>query len=293
MSDLSFEAAARELGVSPKELEKLVAAGKISAIKSGDTLQFKRAAIDGYKSQRGDDADILLSDEEIDLLGDDEIDFGIDIDGGDAELEATPKAVGGAKKVPALSIDDDLPEIDLGGDLDIGGDELDGDELDGDELDLGGGGGGDDTVLDLEDMLEGDSEATTPIPAGDLGDETLLDTDLLDLGDDDADTFELDTTEDTLLDPTEEGSLLRGGGARVMQMKKRKSHAGWTAVLALAGLLMLAPLAVLLSTVYLEDLRVGAIEKDKGRAQHEWIQTYGGAFRGAVGAFADVFRKKS
>ncbi len=281
MSDLSFEEAARELGVSEAELEKLVAEGKINAVKDGDSLSFKRSVVDSYKSQGADDPQILLSDEEIDLLGDDDIDFGIDLGGdsgaGDATTagaETTPAAGGGADVID-LSLDDDLPEIQLGG------------------------GGGDETVLDLEEMLEGESESTTPIPGGeldlgggDIGDETLLDTDILDLGEDDADTFELDTTEDTLLDPTEEGTLLRGGGARVMQMKRRKSHAGWTAILALGGLLMLVPLAVLLSTVYIEDLRIGDIGDDKGRATHAWIDEYGGSLRGAVDWLADLFVKK-
>ena len=276
MSDLSFEEAARELGVSEAELEKLVAEGKINAVKDGDSLSFKRSVVDSYKSQGADDPQILLSDEEIDLLGDDDIDFGIDVggDSGAGDAETTPAAGGGADVID-LSLDDDLPEIQLGG------------------------GGGEETVLDLEEMLEGDSESTTPIPGGeldlgggDIGDETLLDTDILDLGEDDADTFELDTTEDTLLDPTEEGTLLRGGGARVMQMKRRKSHAGWTAILALGGLLMLVPLAVLLSTVYIEDLRIGDIGDDKGRATHAWIEEYGGILRGAVDGLADLFVKK-
>jgi excisionase family DNA binding protein len=279
VSDLSFEEAARELGVSEAELEKLVADGKINAVKDGDSLSFKRSAIDNYSSQGGgDDAQILLSDDEIDLLGDDDIDFGIEIGGSDSETTPAAADLGGSSDAIELSLDDDLPEIDLGG-----------------------GGGGDETVLDLEDMLAADSESTTPIPGGDLGDnldlggglgdETLLDTDILDLGEDDADTFELDTTEDTLIDPTEEGTLLRGGGARVMQMKRRKSHAAWTAMLALGTLLMLVPLAVLLSTVYI-DLRVGEIAADEGRAQHDWIKKYGGYLRGAVDGLADLFEKK-
>ena len=317
MSDLNFQEAAQRLGISEAELEQLVAAGKISAIKQGDSLTFKESAIESYESAGGQSAggqsaggqsagggdDILLSDAELDILGgDDEIDFGIDIGGGDdaAADEPAPAAAEPAADLGGdLSLDDDLPEIDLGGGSD--------------ELDLGGG-GGDETVLDLDDMLDGDSESTTPIPGGglgaggggddldldlgggglggDLGDETLLDTDILDLGDDtDADTFELDTTEDTLIDPAEEGTLLRGGGARVMTMRKKKSHAGWTSVLAIGGLLMLIPLAVLLSTVRLDDLQMGDVVNSQDNAKQEWIHEYGEYFKGMIGSLADMFNK--
>ena len=80
-----------------------------------------------------------------------------------------------------------------------------------------------------DDLLEDDDDAT-------LSDETLLDTDVLDLGEEETDAFELDTAEETVLDAGEEdsGTLLRGSGARVMQMKRKKSHAGMTATLAVS-----------------------------------------------------------
>jgi excisionase family DNA binding protein len=307
---LSFEQAARELGISEEELEKLVAQGKIAAIKDGDALLFKKSAVDHYKSRSREEDHILLSDEEIDLLGDDaEIDFGIEAGTSDTETTPTAASAPGGKKAPAaggakaggpkgrteLSLDEDLPEIDLR--------RSGSDELALEDVSVGSAAGGDETVLSLDDVLEsdvlgeGDSEATTPVPsAGEsasVGDDTLLDTDILDIGEEDRDAFELDTTEDTLIDPTEEGTLLRGGGARVMQMKRRKSHAAWTAVLAVAALVMLVPCAVLLSTVYIDDLRVSEVQADEGRAQLKWIKDYGEPFKGAVGSFADLFNKRS
>ena len=272
---MSFEEAARELGISEGELEKLVASGEIASTKDGDSLLFKKEAIDNYKNQG--EAEIILSDDDLNLLDDDddEIDFGIDLSGGEdaAGEDAAPE-------LPDVAAED-------GGDLEL---SLDDDASIGDE-----------TVLDVESLLsDDDSEGTTPIPGSDdsgedsLGDETLLDTDILDLGDDDADTFELDTTEDTLLDPTEEGSLLRGGGARVMQMKRRKSHAPWTVLLSFAGLALLIPLAVLLGTVHNEGLTVGGGDFVDAQHRHsqDWIDDYGGGFATkAVHWLAELFRK--
>jgi len=275
VSEMSFEEAARELGISEGELEKLVASGKIASTKDGDSLLFKKEAIDNYKNQG--DAEIILSDDDLNLLDDDddEIDFGIDLSGGDDAADEDA-----ASDLPGIAAED-------GGDLEL---SLDDDASIGDE-----------TVLDVESLLnDDDSEGTTPIPGSDdsgedsLGDETLLDTDILDLGDDDADTFELDTTEDTLLDPTEEGSLLRGGGARVMQMKRRKSHAPWTVLLSFAGLALLVPLAVLLGTVHNEGLTVGKGDFVEAQQRHsqDWIDEYGGYFTEMVHGIAEMFRSK-
>ena len=263
---MSFEEAARELGISEGELEKLVASGEIASTKDGDSLLFKKEAIDNYKNQG--EAEIILSDDDLNLLDDDddEIDFGIDLSGGDDAADEDA-----ASDLPDIAAEDDDASI------------------------------GDETVLDVESLLsDDDSEGTTPIPGSDdsgedsLGDETLLDTDILDLGDDDADTFELDTTEDTLLDPTEEGSLLRGGGARVMQMKRRKSHAPWTVLLSFAGLALLIPLAVLLGTVHNEGLTVGGGDFVEAQHRHsqDWIDDYGGGFATEmVHWLAELFRK--
>src|SRR5690606_39585071 len=84
-------------------------------------------------------------------------------------------------------------------------------------------------------------------------DATLLDTDILSLGGDDSDTdtFDLDTADETLLDVEEEGTLLRSGGARVMQLKRKKSGTGMTVVLAITALVLLLPMSVLVSLAYL------------------------------------------
>ena len=279
---MSFEEAASELGISEEELEKLVASGEIASTKDGDNLLFKKEAIENYQNQG--DAEIVLADDELNLLDDDdeEIDFGIDLSDGD------DAAAGDSPEVADIAAED-LGELEISLDDDVGGSI------------------GDETVLDVESLLDdddGDSEGTTPIPGAedsstadtDLGDETLLDTDILDLGDDDADTFELDTTEDTLLDPTEEGTLLRGGGARVMQLKKRKSHAAWTVLLSFAALALLVPMAVLLATIYNEDLtndRGEYLEAKKVHSQ-EWIRGWAGengkeGVRKAVHGIADMF----
>ncbi|MFP6737690.1 MAG: helix-turn-helix domain-containing protein [Planctomycetota bacterium] len=276
---MSFEEAASELGISEEELEKLVASGEIASTKDGDNLLFKKEAIENYQNQG--DAEIVLADDELNLLDDDdeEIDFGIDLsDGDDAGSEVADIAA------------EDLGELEISLDDDVGGSI------------------GDETVLDVESLLDDDdddSEGTTPIPGAedsstadtDLGDETLLDTDILDLGDDDADTFELDTTEDTLLDPTEEGTLLRGGGARVMQLKKRKSHAAWTVLLSFAALsLLIPPGAVIIAIIYNEALTNDRGQYLEAKAVHkqEWIEGYAGksgkeGMRKMVHDFADMF----
>jgi len=280
---MSFEEAASELGIPEEELEKLVASGEIASTKDGDNLLFKKEAIENYKNQG--DAEIVLADDELNLLDDDdeEIDFGIDLsDGDDADSSDAGSEV-------ADIAAEDLGELEISLDDDAGGSV------------------GDETVLDVESLLDdddGDSEGTTPIPGAedsstadtDLGDETLLDTDILDLGDDDADTFELDTTEDTLLDPTEEGSLLRGGGARVMQLKKRKSHAAWTVLLSLAALSLLVPVAVMIAIIYNEGLTNDRGQYLEAKTVHkqEWIEKYAGedgkkGVRKMVHDIADMF----
>ena len=78
---MSFKEAASELGISEEELEKLVASNEIASTKDGDSLLFTKEAIDNYKNQG--EAEIILSDDDLDILGDDddEIDFGIDLTG--------------------------------------------------------------------------------------------------------------------------------------------------------------------------------------------------------------------
>ena len=228
---MSFDEARRALGVSEAELEKLVAAGEIASVKEGDTLYFTADVIARYKDSR-DDPTVLLADEEINLLDDDGVEE-IDLLGDDTALSG----VGG-------------DEISFGDDLDLSADDL---------LSDVGGTDAADTVLNM-DGLE-DSEATTPVPSeasslvsGDPGDDTLLDTELLDLGDDD--DFSVDDLGDLNDDYMDDDSVLRGGGARVMQMKRRESHAGWTAMLAIACVLLLLPLGVLINLMFLNSAGV-------------------------------------
>jgi excisionase family DNA binding protein len=275
---LKFEEACAELGISEAELEQLVARGEIASVKEGDSLFIKREVLESYKSQ-SDEPAILLSDEEINLLEDDDIDFGIDLE----EPAAAPE-VAASMSVDAetdeLSLDDDLPDLDIGGDV---GDVLEG-ATDPEA-----------TVVNVGGLLE--DEGTTPVEGdpsgmledtgdldleGGLGEETLLDTEVLDLGADDTDTFDLDTAEETLMDPTEEGALLRGGGARVMQMKRKKSHAVWTGLLAASALILLVPLGVLLSMVYMENATADA-------DTYKWIGTYGKYFQTPVDWLSSLF----
>ena len=237
MSDrLSFEEAARELGISESELEQLVADGQVASVKEGDSLFVTRDAVDTYKSE----PQVLLSDSELDFLEDDgDIDFDIDI-------EAPTETVG----------DDGTDELSVG---DLGASDPE------------------ETVVSM-DLLEDD--ATTPVAGGGLledddtlGDDTLLDTDVLDLGDDETDTFDLDTAEETLLDPVEEGALLRGGGARVMQMKRKAGHPLATTGLVVTALILLVPFSVLLSMIYLSTMDESSIASG-GKEAFGWIKDH-------------------
>jgi hypothetical protein len=273
---MTFEAACKELQVSEEELEQLVAAGEIASIKDGDALYFKPEVIQSYKERRDEPA-ILLSDGEIDLLGE-ELDFGTEEP---AAARAGGEQSSRSKRVEISDVEGfELPEISL----------------------EGSGSTGEETVLNIPGILDEDSEGTTPLsdaetgvledepvaPRGAraaVGDETLIDTDILDLGDD-ADTFELDTAEDTLIDATEEGTLLRGGGARVMQMKRKESHAPWTAGLAVTALIMLLPLSILTSVIYRESMPV--TPKDPKTKSFAWIESANFP-RGFIDWIADHF----
>lgn len=111
----------------------------------------------------------------------------------------------------------------------------------------------DETVLNIEGLLEDETEGTTPIPGssilegedeisigGDVGDDTVLDTDDLDLDGD----FDLGD-DDTLL--TEEDTLIGGGGARRVQMVPKQSHAWATILLAATFMILLLPLALIVN----------------------------------------------
>jgi len=255
---MTFEEAAKELQISEDDLEQLVANGEIASIKEGDTLFFKPEVVSQYKKSRKTEPTIILADEDMEILDVmDEIDLETKETGGKPPAKAA-SASSGAPDL--LNLDDlEVPDLKAADDVAIQPRKA--------ADPAAAASVPEDTVLNLDGLLEDDgSEGTTPIPGADLGskaidesadltvegnvsDETLLDTDLLEIGEEE-DSFKLDTTtEETLAEPTE-AALLRGGGARAMQMKRKKSHAGLTIVLALTALVLFVPLGVHLNTLY-------------------------------------------
>ena len=342
---MSFDDAARELGVSEEELEQLVAAGEIASLKDGDTVVFKKNVVQKFKKSQGAASpSILMVDEDIDLLDD-----GLELEPPDegttpaekpGKRPAAPapkqKAADEEAKPARLEIPLDNAGLEGGGldelGLDDGGlDELgledivirpksdSSDTVGADETaDLesakGSGKGGkkaeakskkrkaeadDETMLNLDGVLEEDSEGTTPVP-GSLevdADSTLLDTDdLLDvegLGGG-KDPFAADTVEEgTGSDLTEAGTLLRGGGARAMQMKRRKSHAAWTVVLAAACIVLMIPVGILTNLLFVHSPRLSQASEEPRptKDSYGWILEYN-VLDGVVQGVADVFVKE-
>lgn len=118
----------------------------------------------------------------------------------------------------------------------------------------------DETVLNIEGLLDDDTEGTTPIPGdsfleddddldigGSIGDETVLDTDDLDLDDD----FDLDDDDDTLLADDDDDTLAVGvgGGTRRITRVKTESHGLWTVGLTVLLLLTLVPAIILMNVM--------------------------------------------
>lgn len=294
MSDrLNFQEACRELQISEDELEKLVASGEIASVKEGDTFYFKADVIKQYKGGQKSDPGIILSEDGLDLLDSveeinlDELDLDASGDAS-AEEEAAPDAPEevSAGAVEEIGLEDlEIPEFSLE-DAAVGSDTESLEDSASEETPAGLGGlgeldleevslsassedEGDDTVLNLDGLLEGDggaSEATTPVPGGlgelDLGDagdditlegsvteDTILDTDVLELTDED-DELVLDGGDELTEGAT--SSLIRGGGARVMQMKRVKGHPLWTSGLMITAILMVLPVAVLLNIFHVD-----------------------------------------
>jgi len=283
---MSFDEACRELGMSDAELEHIVAAGEIASIKEGDTLFFKSDVVQKFKEQRDNEPSILLADDEINLLEDDVEE--IDLLGEDEGT--TPVGVPGesAEKADSteISLEDDggLPDLDLDADESIvpAGAEV---------VVVKGQGGGqgsedDDTLLNMDGLLEEESESTTPVlDASD--DDALLDTDLLDLAGD-TDPFSADTAEGGELDDlAEQGALLRGGGPRVMQMKRKKSDAWWSMTLAAAAIVLILPLGILMNLVFTTSQDSEAGLSPEG--SYTWITEYN-VLEGPVEAVADFFK---
>ena len=271
---MRFDEACRELGISKAELEHIVAAGEIASIKEGDTLFFNSDVVQKLKEQRDSEPSILLTDDEINLLEDDveEIDL-LGDDEGTTPAESADPADGAE-----ISLKDDaLPDLDL----DIS-------EADADVVVVKGaeqGSEDDETLLDMDGLLEEESESTSPVL--EAGDDTLLDTDLLDLTGE-TDPFSADTAEGTELDDlAEQGALLRGGGPRVMQMKRKKSDAWWTVTLAVAAILLILPLGILTNLVFTTSPDAEAGLSPTGA--YTWITDYN-VLRVSIEAVADFFK---
>jgi len=256
---MSFEDASRELGISEEELEQLVAAGEIASVKEGDTLYFKKSVVQKFKKSRESSGTptILLSDEEINLLEDEELEVSSEQNKESGKAAPTEPLVG-AKKDSSGRIEislDDLDNIDLmqAGEADRGQETKELATPTPSRVQKPVEISDDETLLNLEGVLEEDSEGTTPVPAATEGDSTLMDTDLLDLGGlgGESDPFAADTVEEAAdAEITEAGTLLRGGGARVMQMKRKRSHAAWTVVLAASAVLLILPLGILTNLLF-------------------------------------------
>ena len=138
-----------------------------------------------------------------------------------------------------------------------------------------------------------EAEATTPVASGadgdglfggELGEDTLLDTDL-DFGDE-TDTFDVDAVDDLTADISDEGAILRGGGARVMQMKRKESHALFTSFLAVTGAVLLIPLGIVTNTIYLTG---GPADGDVPPPP-AWVEDSAGIVGGVVEGIADFLK---
>jgi excisionase family DNA binding protein len=275
---LSFAQACQELKVSEEELERLIANGEIASVKEGDSFFFKPEAVAQFRRSRQTEPAIILSDDEMDLLDDvDEINLD--------DLES-PSATNEVSVGDSASDELDLDEWSLDDDDDKTSEAAD---------------GGDDTVLNLDGLLDdSDVEGTTPVPAGDLEldsddddsgilleedlvEETILDTDVLDLTDED-DTFDLEDDEGG---EDSASTLIRSGGARVMQMKRVRSHGLWTVLLVLTAFVMFIPLAVMVNLFYYDSNVPREPVAAQARPGPTWIADYN-FLRGGVEAVASA-----
>ena len=146
----------------------------------------------------------------------------------------------------------------------------------------------DETVLNIEGLLEDEAEGTTPIPGADtlsledddeiqigsIGEDTVLDTDGIDLDDD----FDF-SDDDTLLDADEETLLAGASAPRQVQMVRKQSHAGWTVAVAATMIMLLLPLAVLSNLMATPDGVYPEWVKDMG------FQSLNGLIEGILGLF--------
>ncbi len=162
----------------------------------------------------------------------------------------------------------------------------------------------DDTKLNLEGLLEEDlaAEGTTPVPGtdmeldlevdditleGSVDEETILDTDVLELTDEDED-FQLDAgDEDELTVEATASTLIRGGGARVMQMKRVRTHALWTFFLLLNAIVMLVPLAVLINIYFFDGVGEREAAEPNAAKASQWIHDHN-YLRGMIEPISDT-----
>lgn len=283
---LNFEEACKELQLSEDELEQAVANGEISAIKEGDSIFFKREIVNKFKVNRKTEPTIILADEDMDILeGVEEIDL------------SGPKPVQKPKAAEVKASEPKTPELEI---PDLSG-SLDDIVIEPRKADKGeaktptgatpvqaGLGSPDETVLNLDGLLEDDgSEGTTPIPGapvadklleessditveGNVSDETLLDTDLLEVGEEE-DSFKMETTTDAgVVEPTE-ANLLRGGEARAMQMKRKKSHGALTGLLLATSIVLLVPLGICLNLFFVSSDTPIVSGPAKSEPVYQWI----------------------
>ena len=142
---------------------------------------------------------------------------------------------------PTIVLSDTAPEA-----ISLGGDEQ---PIDLDSIST------DETVLNIEGLLEDETEGTTPIPGtadisidDGLGEDTVLDTEGLDLDSD----FDL-SEDDTLLADGDDTLLVGAGQTRQVQMVKKQAHGFMTALMAFTMLLMLLPCATLMNLMVGRD----------------------------------------
>ena len=216
---LSFDDAARTLGVGAEELKQMVADNTIRAFHVGGQLQFKRVDVEQLKNRLDTAPAIVLSDTGLGAVLDEPGDF--DLDAGLIEEEPA----GAVESAAAMPLE---PEISLGGDgFDLGDDALASEE----------------TVLSVDGLLESDdvlSPDDTVAGGFGGGDDTVLDSGLLD--DDDL-SLSLDETEgDALLD----GGEIRSGPRRV-RAKVQETNPTMTALLVVTSVCLILPGAILVN----------------------------------------------
>lgn len=313
---LTFAEACDRLQISEEELERLVAGGEIASVKEGDTFFFKSEAIEQFQKSRKTEPTIILSDDEMDLLdGVEEIDLdelelpveSTPADAGEKPAEVSLEAGGDELQLEDLELDevgleDDSQTPKARVDAALGEITLDDDDL---SLNLDvDTAPSDDTKLNLEGLLEEDlaAEGTTPVPGtdmeldlevdditleGSVDEETILDTDVLELTDEDED-FQLDAgDEDELTVEATASTLIRGGGARVMQMKRVRTHALWTFFLLLNAIVMLVPLAVLTNIYFFDGVGEREAAAPNAKKASQWIHDHN-YLRGMIDPIADT-----